>query len=67
MYEYIYIYIYIYIYNKNRYEEKSVLPGYIHPVVHNGNFTCLLSSSGHEWQFYMSTDILWPRMAIAHA
>ena len=45
------IYRYIYIHTKNRYEEKSVLPGYIHRVVHNGNFTCLLSSSGHEWQF----------------
>ena len=27
---------------------------------------CVLSSSGQEWQFYMSTDILWTRMAIAH-
>ena len=59
-------YIYIYIYTKSRYEEKSVLPGYLHLFVHNGNFICLLSSSGQEWQFYMSTDILWPRMAIAH-
>ena len=42
------------------------LPGFLHLVVQNSNFTCLLSSSGHKWQFHMSTDILWPRMAIAH-
>ena len=51
---------------KKRYEEKSVLPGYLHLVVQNSIFTCLLSSSGQEWQFHMSTDILWPRMAIEH-
>ena len=56
----------IYTDTKNRYEEKSVLPGYLHLVVQNSIFTCLLSSSGQEWQFHMSTDILWPRMAIAH-
>ena len=44
----------------------SVLPGYLHLVVQNSIFTCLLSSSGQEWQFHMSTDILWPRIAIAH-
>ena len=56
----------IYTDTKKRYEEKSVLPGYLHLVVQNSIFTCLLSSSGQEWQFHMSTDILWPRMAIAH-
>ena len=56
----------IYTDTKNRYEEKSVLPGYLHLVVQNSIFTCLLSSSGQECQFHMSTDILWPRMAIAH-
>ena len=56
----------IYTDTKNRYEKKSVLPGYLHLVVQNSIFTCLLSSSGQEWQFHMSTDILWPRMAIAH-
>ena len=56
----------IYTDTKKRYEEKSVLPGYLHLVVQNSIFTCLLSSSGQEWQFHMSTDFLWPRMAIAH-
>ena len=56
----------IYTDTKKRYEEKSVLPGYLHLVVQNSIFTCLLSSSGQEWQFHRSTDILWPRMAIAH-
>ena len=28
-----------------------------HLVVNNGNFTFLLTSSGQEWQFYISTDI----------
>ena len=56
----------IYTDTKERYEEKSVLPGYLHLVVQNSIFTCLLSSSGQGWQFHMSTDILWPRMAIAH-
>ena len=35
-------------------------------VVKNGNFTFLLTSSGQEWQFYISTDIEWSRMAISH-
>ena len=51
----------IYTDTKKRYEEKTVLPGYLHLVVQNSIFTCLLSSSGQEWQFHMSTDILWPR------
>ena len=58
--------MYIYKYTKNTYEEKSISHGYLHLVVHNANFTCLLSPSGQEWQFYMSSDILCPRMAIAH-
>ena len=24
----------------------------------NGNFTLLLTSSGHEWQFHIATDII---------
>ena len=30
---------------------------YWHFVVRNGNFTLLLTSSGHEWQYYIATDI----------
>ena len=30
---------------------------YWHLVVKNGNFTFLLTSSGPEWQFHISTDI----------
>ena len=30
---------------------------YWHLVVKNGNFTLLLTSSGHEWQFHIATDI----------
>ena len=30
---------------------------YWHLVVQNGNFTLLLTSSGHEWQFHIATDI----------
>ena len=30
----------------------------------NGNFTLLLTSSGQEWQFHITTDIKWSRMAI---
>ena len=40
--------------------------GYSHFVIKNGNFTCLLTSSGQEWQFHIATDIQWSRMAIAH-
>ena len=35
-------------------------------LVKNGNFTLLLTSSGQEWQFHMSTDIWWSRMAISY-
>ena len=30
---------------------------YWHLVVKNGNFTQLLMSSGHEWQFHIPTHI----------
>ena len=30
---------------------------YRHVVVKNGNFTLLLTSSGPEWYFHISTDI----------
>ena len=30
---------------------------YLHVVVHNGNFTFLLTSSGQQWQFYIANDI----------
>ena len=33
-------------------------------MVNNGNFILLLTSSGHEWQFSIATDIWWLRMAI---
>ena len=32
----------------------------------NGNFTLLLTSSGQEWQFHITTDILWSRMTLSH-
>ena len=47
----------IYTDTKKRYEEMSVLPGYLRLVVQNSIFTCLLSSSGQEWQLQMSRDI----------
>ena len=39
---------------------------YRHLVVKNGNFTCLLTSSGQEWQFHIFTEIWWSKMAISH-
>ena len=39
---------------------------YQHPVVKNGNFTLLLTSSGQEWQFHNAIDMKWSRMAISH-
>ena len=39
---------------------------YWHLVVKNGNFILLMTSSGQEWQFHMSTDRQLSRMAIAH-
>ena len=30
---------------------------YLHLVVKNGNFTLLLTSSGHKWQFLIGTYI----------
>ena len=39
---------------------------YWHLVVQNGNLTCLLTFSGQEWQFHMTSDILWSRMAISY-
>ena len=35
-------------------------------VVNNGKFTFLLTSSGQQCQFPISTDIWWSRMAILH-
>ena len=32
----------------------------------NVNFSLPLTSSGEEWQFHISTDIKWSRMAISH-
>ena len=40
-----------------KYKEKSVK---------NGNLILLMACSGQEWQFHMSTDIEWSRMAISH-
>ena len=39
---------------------------YWHVVANNGNFILLLTSSGPDWQFHISTDIWWSRMAISH-
>ena len=35
-------------------------------MVKDGNFISLVTYRGQKWQCHMSTDILWPRMAIAH-
>ena len=32
----------------------------------NGNFILLLTCSGQEWQFHMTSDILWSKMAISY-
>ena len=34
---------------------------YWHLVVKNGYFTLLLTSSGQEWQFHITTNISWSR------
>ena len=39
---------------------------YRHLVVKNGNFILLLTCSGQEWQFHMTTDISRSRMAISY-
>ena len=39
---------------------------YRHLVVKNGNFILLLTCSGQEWQFHMTNDISWSRMAISY-
>ena len=39
---------------------------YRHLVVKNGNFILLLKCSVQEWQFHMTSDILWSRMAISY-
>ena len=38
---------------------------YCYPVVNNGNFTLLLTSSGQEWQFHIPTDIKGSGMSIS--
>ena len=35
----------------------AISHGYWHPVVKNGNFSLLLTSSGPAWQFHNATDI----------
>ena len=63
--------VHIYTY---RYQRQTPIPDlrcstqigcYWHLVVKNGNFTLLLTPSGQEWQFHISTDILWSTMAIS--
>ena len=39
---------------------------YCHLVVKNGNFICLLTFCGQEWQLHMSTDIWWSSMIILY-
>ena len=35
----------------------AISHSYRHVVVKNGNFILLLTASGQEWQFYMTTDM----------
>ena len=35
-------------------------------MVKDGNFISLVTYYGKKWQCHLSTDIYWPRMAIAH-
>ena len=39
---------------------------YWHWVVNKGNFTFQLISNDQEWQFHITTYILWSRLAISH-
>ena len=44
----------------------AILHCYWYPLVQNGNCTLLLTASGQEWQFHITTYILWSRLAISH-
>ena len=40
-------------------QEQAILQCFWHLVVRMGNVTLLLTSSGHECQFHIATDIEW--------